>query len=179
MSDEPQRRAGEIRTVYIQHLLHCGVSAGYLNRQESLFKTVCTLLNSNTARLHADGGAGQAAFYSQRWRYDRDGARYIRARRAEARGRVVQEPFRKKKRKKKRALVSLQKYWNACYRKLLTPFAPISSSKPTKSSTMKRDVSCSMPGSKRDAIRFLFWATWVNFRTACIHVYATNKCNNK
>lgn len=87
-----ERRAGEIRTVYIQHLLHCGVATGYLNRQESLFKTVCTLLNSNTARLHADGGAGQAALYSQGWR-DRDGARYIRARRAEARGRVVQEPF--------------------------------------------------------------------------------------
>lgn len=87
MSGELQRRAGEIRTVYIQHLLHCGVATGFLNRQESLFKTVWTLLNSNTARLHADGGAGQAAFYSQRWRYGRDGARYIRARRAEARGR--------------------------------------------------------------------------------------------
>lgn len=98
MSDELQRRAGEIRTVYIQHLLHCGVATGFLNRQESLFKTVCTLLKSNTARLHADGGAGQAAFYSQRWRDGRDGARYIRAGRAEARGGVVQEPFWKKKR---------------------------------------------------------------------------------
>lgn len=57
---------------------------------------------------------------------------------------------------KKGALVSLQKYWNACNHKFLTPFAPISSSKPTKSSTMKRDVSRSMPESKRDAIRFPF-----------------------
>lgn len=60
------------------------------------------------------------------------------------------------RKKKKGALVLLQKYWNACNHKLLTPFAPISSSKPTESSTMTRDVSCSMPESKRDAIRFLF-----------------------
>ncbi|TNM96748.1 hypothetical protein fugu_014904 [Takifugu bimaculatus] len=64
--------------------------------------------------------------------------------------------FRNRSGKEKGALVSLQKYWNACNHKFLTPFAPISSSKPTKSSTMKRDVSRSMPESKRDAIRFPF-----------------------